>query len=137
MFPSRYKLRFAAPTYVALFCLCHCDDSRPLAAFLTLRELDASQQPVSSELGVLVGVSVVGGDLVRFDVSGGAVEFLDHSALAELCVDIGTEPGGKLTEHHWISLRRHPERDIIRFVVAVHPKAQEAVLNATAFNMSR
>ncbi|MGC4088752.1 MAG: hypothetical protein QM756_12805 [Polyangiaceae bacterium] len=111
----------------ALVALASCDDDEA-SPYLALRELDASAQPKSTELGVLVAVSAEGADGIRFEVAGGSLEVFGPSPLTPLCVDT-----------HLGSERRsfeNSQRKAVSFVVAVHPTKEEALLSASLGKLS-
>jgi hypothetical protein len=67
---------------VLAFCMVACASNDQSTKFVTLRELDATEQPTTSALGVLVAVATGGGTAVRVDVTGGT---LDDTSRASLC----------------------------------------------------
>ena len=94
---------------------CSTGENQVPSKFLTLRELDATSQPTSAALGILVSVAAAGGTAVQLKVSGGTI---DDSKASVTCIGF-----------HNDSLNVD--------VVAVHPTESEAIVAATLGNAGR
>ncbi len=122
---------------MAFGALCQCDNEQHCGPFLSMRLLDADDQPQLPNLGVLVAVSARGGNVIRFDVAGGTLDNFGSNNLVPLCVATGTDSNGLLSQQQLALFNQPSTNDVTAFVVAVYPTGQqEAWLNAALGNIS-